>query len=633
MAERCGPGDRARTASGAGAELPPRRMLRIVYFRGGAPNPPPSARFVNNRGQVTASRATPPRIERLLAALESARRERADQAGVEAVLAKLEKVRFREADALLRFHDALLYLAAFPSRPTVRRRAARTLRTFAERVTRLDGGDVSALEEAGHSGVAETSVTTTFSFDLLRSFRGRRLEIDWDLQENADRLGAGLARFLPLLEEESLVDANVPYAAWVAAARNAAWLDAAQKGDAVSWLLARFEGLPFTPAERAERFDALGLSVRWDLGRSPWSRTALRVRSGPAFFHRRALLSRGDVDLRKEIGGPALPVRRLAAAAGLRTLDAARAALATRYREFYGFNHGDAARTIEVDGGRGIRLHFFGLPPARRLPLRAAAAFLISRNGVPVGYGDGFVLFERIDLSFNVFPEYRDGETAFIFARLLRACRRLFGATVFSIDPYQIGFGNDEAIESGAFWFYRRLGFRSASPAVEGLAVREEGRLAKDRGYRSSPRVLRELAGSGVILDAEDPGNRAWDRFHIRNIGLAVERRMAASGLPAPQFLARSAARLARIVPSRPGRHRPRTDAFASLAAALDLVPGLARWSAADLGALAKILDAKSSPSERSYMRLLQRHDRLRTALLRLGSASSSGAAARKGSK
>jgi hypothetical protein len=335
--------------------------------------------------------------------------------------------------------------------------------------------------------------------------------------------------------------------------------------------------------------------------------------------------------LRKEIGGPALPTRRLAAADGLRTLDAARAALATRYREFYGFNHGDAARATEVDGGRGLRLHFFGLPPARRLPLRAAAAFLISRNGVPVGYGDGFVLFERVDLSFNIFPEYRDGETAFIFARLLRACRRLFGVTVFSIDPYQIGSGNEEAIESGAFWFYRRLGFRSVSPRGEALARREEKRIAAIEGYRSSPRVLRALASAGVILDAGDPGNRAWDRFHVRNIGLAVARTMAASGLSASQFRARSSARLARILPRVPGLRRdPHTDVFESLAIVLGLVPGLDRWSTADLRALTKILDARSSPSERRYMRLLQGHDRLRKELLRLGSEESSGAAVRK---
>jgi len=537
---------------------------------------------------------------------------------VETLLAKLGQARFRDADALVRFHDALLCLAAFPSRPAVRLRASRILRTFAERVPLLDGG-VPALEEAGHSGMAGTSVTATFSFDLVKSLRGcsgRRLEIDWELQESSDRLGAGLGRFLPLLDEESLVDANVPYEAW---------LDAARNDDAVSWLLARFDGLPLGPAERAERFDALALPVRWNLGRSPWSRTTLRVRRGPAFFHGRALLSRGQVDLEKEIGGAGLPVRRLAAADGLRTLDAARAALATRYREFYGFNHGDAARATEVDGGRGLRIHFFGLPPLRRLPLRAATAFLVSRNGVPVGYGDGFVLFERVDLSFNIFPEYRDGETAFIFARLLRACRRLFGVTVFSIDPYQLGFRNEEAIESGAFWFYRRLGFRSVSPRREALARREEKRVAAVDGYRSAPRVLRSLATAGVILDAGDPANRAWDRFHVRNIGLAVERSMAASGLSASRFRARSAARLARILPRVPGRRRdrPHADAFESLATVLGLVPGLVRWSASDLRALARIVDAKTSPSERNYMHLLQRHDRLREAILRIGSETS----------
>ncbi len=530
------------------------------------------------------------------------------------ILARLEKVRFEDTHALVRFHEALLYLAAFPSRPAVRIRAGRILRTFWERVARVDGGG-PALEETGHSGVAGTSVTTTFSFDLVRSLRrcsGKRLKIDWDLEENSDRLGAGLGRFVPLLDEESLVDANVSYRAW---------LDAARNDDAVTWLLARFGSLPLPPAERAERFDALALPVRWDLGRSPWSRTTLRVRSGPAFFHGKALLARGEVDLRKELGGPRLPVRRLAAAEGLRLLDAARAALATRYREFYGFNHGDAAQVTEVDGGRGIRLHFFGLPPTRRLPLRGAVAFLISRNGVPIGYGDGFVLFERIDLSFNIFPEYRDGETAFIFARLLRACTRLFGVTVFSIDPYQLGFQNEEAIGSGAFWFYRRLGFRSVSPRAEALARGEEKRIAANEGYRSSPRVLRALAGAGVILDAGDPSAREWDRFHIRNIGLVVGRRMAASGLSASRFRERSAARLARILASfRRQRNRPPNEAFASLATVLDLVPGLARWNAADLGALAKIVDAKSSLSEGTYMRLLQRHDRLRKEFLRLGS-------------
>jgi hypothetical protein len=563
---------------------------------------------------MPASRGAPIRIDRLLGRLESARREGGAQRGVEDALSALARSRFGDPERLVRFHDALLYFSAFPSRPAVRRRAESILRAFEKRVAGVED-DGGVLEDAEHSGVAGTSVTTSFSFDLLarlRRLRGTSLRIEWGLQDAPDRLGAGLARFLPAIEEESLVDANVPYAAW---------LDAARKEDAVSWILSRFESLAVPPVERAELFDALALSFRWSLGRSRWSRTRLRIRGRPPFFHGEALLARRDIDLRAEAVGRKLPAWRLAPADGVRALDAARAALAARYREFYVFNHADAERTVAVDAERGLRFHLFGLPPARRLPLRGGSAFLIVRNGVPIGYGDGFMLFERVDLSFNIFPEYRDGETAFVFARLLRTYRRTFGVTVFSIDPYQIGFGNEEAIESGAFWFYRRLGFRSVSPALEELARREDARIARSRSYRSSPRALRRLAAAGLIFDAANSAGDAWNRFHIRHIGLAVERRMAESGLSAKDFRARCAARLQAVLPVGRGRRdRSNAHASSSLAIVLDLVPGLARWSNGELRALSEILGAKSAPTETAYVHLLQRHARLRKELLRLGS-------------
>ena len=59
----------------------------------------------------------------------------------------------------------------------------------------------------------------------------------------------------------------------------------------------------------------------------------------------------------------------------------------------------------------------------------------------------------------------------------------------FSIDPYQIGLENDEAIESGAFWFYRKLGFRCTDPHIEQMAQREEKRMAMKPGHRTSTRT------------------------------------------------------------------------------------------------------------------------------------------------
>ena len=55
------------------------------------------------------------------------------------------------------------------------------------------------------------------------------------------------------------------------------------------------------------------------------------------------------------------------------------------------------------------------------------------------------------------------------------ALRLAFGCTSFSIEPYQLGRDNDEGIESGAWWFYRKLGFRRLLTAMAiSIAIRCE---------------------------------------------------------------------------------------------------------------------------------------------------------------
>ncbi|MGH9442852.1 MAG: hypothetical protein ACRD16_11320 [Thermoanaerobaculia bacterium] len=562
-----------------------------------------------------------PTIDRVLLRLEEARAGKGPQARVESLIARLEKAAFRDAARLLRFHEVLLYFRAFPSRRAVSKRARRALSGFRSRVEELRaaGADLSAFDDSSVAGAAGTAVTMAFSYEMLRWLDrrcGKSLRIAWDdrdEEDDSDGLGATLPYFLPLLEEEALADANVPYPAWIDAARG--------RSRSLAWLLRRFEGLPMPREESARLFNFLGLPVEWKLGRLPLSRTALRL-PGPSFFHGTRLLSGRDVSVRAELGKPRLRITHFSGAALERALDAARAALATRYRELHGFTHGEARGAVRADGSRGIAIYFFGLRPDGRLPLRAGFAHLVTRNGAPIGYGDGFTLFERVDLSFNIFPEYRDGESAFVFATLLKLYNQLLGSSTFSIEPYQIGDQNEEAIESGAFWFYRRLGFRPASAELERLALREEARIAADRSHRTSASVLRRLAGSNMLLETRDSRPGAWDRFHIRNLGLAVQREMARSGLSAERLRERCAERVARILSLRVSR-RPETRhrALSDLALVLDRIPDLSRWRPDEKKALAAILDAKSGASEIRYVRLLQKHERLRDAVLRIGSA------------
>ena len=102
---------------------------------------------------------------------------------------------------------------------------------------------------------------------------------------------------------------------------------------------------------------------------------------------------------------------------------------------------------------------------------------MIYKNGVPIGYFEGITLFERMESGFNLYYTFRDGETAWLYARMLNVFHHFTGARAFSLDPYQIGHENEEGIESGAFWFYRKLGFRPTRKDILQLALKEEEKI------------------------------------------------------------------------------------------------------------------------------------------------------------
>jgi hypothetical protein len=518
---------------------------------------------------------------RLLGRLEGMRLTRAPGAGAAAarLLSQASRLRVGTAEEAIRLHEAALFFAAYPHDERGKARAEAILRHFDRRVARLDeeGADLSAFDALETGGVAGTTVATEFSWPMARwlaRHQAGRVTASWDVHELPDRLGAGLPRFVPLLEEEALADAGVPYLEWLAAAR-------ARGERELEWILARFDRLPVPQRRKAELFDALGIVVSWELGRSFYTRTLLRKAGPRAFFHREPLLARRDVSLEAVLRGPRLPVRRLSRREAGRVLDLARGGTAARYREFYGFTHGDPATGVAARPGRGVEIFFFGVRAEGRLPLRATYSALVFKNAVAVAYFEGLSFLERMEVGFNVYYTFREGESAWLYAQMLALCHQVTGASSFSIDPYQIGRANDEAIESGAFWFYRKLGFRPTDPAVAALVEREEAKMAGRPGYRTSAATLRRIATCNLLYEVESPKSKVqspkglWDRFHIRNIGLAVNRRMAQQfGGNAERIRRASESSVERKLGVRVARWSPaERAAFADFALVLDLIP------------------------------------------------------------
>jgi hypothetical protein len=186
--------------------------------------------------------------------------------------------------------------------------------------------------------------------------------------------------------------------------------------------------------------------------------------------------------------------------------------MATRLRELFAFSHANADDVLVADPGRGLRIALIGLVPRARLPLHAYYAYLVLKNGVPVSYGAGWQIFGVLEAAANVFESFRRGESAFIVSQVLRAYRQAFGMRRIVVDPYQVGRDNPEALASGAFYFYRRLGFRSIDPNVERLARTEDAVIQSRPSYRSPRAVLRQLASSEIGLSL---GGRAVERSSV----------------------------------------------------------------------------------------------------------------------
>jgi hypothetical protein len=561
-----------------------------------------------------------PPFDRLLARLEHDKTNfsRGNASKVQRLLAALGRRQFGDPQPLIRFHDALLFLRAYPHNAAVLRQAERWLDSFIVRVQRLRaaGADMSVFDPEQVSGIAGTTMQDTWNYDVVRWLArrfSRNVAIDWMNYDLEARLAATLPRFIPLLADDADVEADVPYREWLRAA--------AGRGDALLWLLERFEHLPLSAREKTEIYNSLGLTVRWDLDNLRATRTRNWRSVQPVFYHQGPLMRRSEVSLAKELASP-LPVRRLSRREGEAVMDLIREIMAVRYRELYGTTLGDPARVVEARPGRGTQIYLWGLPPARRLPLRAYLAGFTLKNGVPINYIEGISLFEWMEVGFNTFYAYRDGESAWHYAQALRLLSQLHGIRCISVYPYQLGDQNEEAIASGAFWFYRKLGFRPGRPEVRRLLAREEEKIAARPGYRTSPATLRKLAAGHVFYEMPGAEVGAWDGFRVRNLGFRVNRHMAAHFVGSAEKMQQVAsAKLARVLGMKPsGLSQPGRAAWENFAVVLALVPDFPRWSANQKRKLAAIIRAKAGPDEARYTRLLQAHPRLRAAVLRLGS-------------
>jgi len=500
------------------------------------------------------------------------------------------------AEALREEHERLCFQRAYPRTRSERLRAERGLARFESRIAAVRA-------ELVDTGIAGTTYSYPYSYRIsqwLLETQGAAVTIDWAAYMHGtwDELSGLLSLLVGWAEIDGVDEEDRGAWDWVRAAL------AGHKAGALSWLIARLKARGFPPDVARHLYETVELPLRWDLTGRRESVTHLTVPSSGMFTSRTVRRERPAdfaAAVRERIG----PLTRVPASRARRLIHVARAALSLREREFYVITNANPEETYRTRCGRGLDIVMFGLPKTLRLPLEANYGCLLLRNGVPIGYAYGAVLFDRCDIGINIFPTYRDGESAYAFTKVAALFRKHFGSRIFIVRRYQVGYGNPEGIDAGSFWFYWRLGFRPIDARVRALGEAEARRLQRRRGARSDAAMLRRLARSDVVwhCDGYAPENhRDYDVAAVGNaVTRMIERRHRSDRRAAELESARRVARAIGVRRVPPG--------MAPIAA---LIPRLDRWPDAEKRRLAAVLRTKFGRGERAYVLALLRADRFR---------------------
>ena len=523
-----------------------------------------------------------------------------------AALAGVRGRAFADAAALVDYHDLLLFVLAHPASRDEARRADAELRRVARaaRAIAVHGraGERRALAE---TGIAWTTVRAAFGLAFAR----------WLCERHPGCATLEAVAGEPLALAETLASALPPLQADIAGGGH---LDAdgivdafAGRGDGLAWLVRTVDALPAAAAVREQLFEALGATVVVAPRDSALSRTFSR---GPA--HAPYLLDTlvRSVDVPATTATPLPRARAPSLARRGAIVDAGRATLAMLGRETDALATTSARDTAWHRLGRGVAIALHAPAAGRRGPLDAHVGFVLYRNGVPVAYGGGWPFLGGCRIGVNVFPAFRGGESAWLFAQVLRAYRQRFRVVRFVVEPSQYGRGSREGLLSGAFWFYWRLGFRPVVPRLRVLAEEEAAKIAAQRGYRAPIEVLRRFTAGDLALaladgpippdaaDLAEAGSR-WLVAHGRGDPARAER----------MALSRASRLLASPLPTDDGERA----VWRGWAPLLAQCPAIASWPAAERARVVAVLRAKARDEFAFQVRLCA-HRRLADALARL---------------
>lgn len=406
------------------------------------------------------------------------------------LLKTISFLKLSAAKQIKQYHNQLLFLLSYAQNQTMHTLASAEM----QRICDLIKQNRKLNDELTGSGIAHTVTQGAYSLTLikwlLKAFPGQVTFHSFD--ESGIHPKDILKHCLNDAEFELSTDEKLKPVQWLqkaAATKN--------KAQVLIWLIESIESLKTEDLIKDQLFESLKLYVEISPSEKTFSRSFGKLDIKQYFFHEEEIIKKFD---EAELINKKIPAeKKLGKMEKEKIVTCARVALCLLIRETDPVTYSNELSIKYYELERGLSIALFSIDSKRRLPFESYAGFMMFKNGYPMSYGGAWLFGKRSLIGINIFEAFRGGESAFVFAQLLRTYRMAFGATYFEVEPYQFGKDNPEGIKSGAFWFYFRFGFRPVDKKLFELSLSEQNKIATTKGYRTSFDTLKQFTKSNLF--------------------------------------------------------------------------------------------------------------------------------------
>ncbi|NIM08978.1 MAG: hypothetical protein GTO53_07485 [Planctomycetales bacterium] len=527
-----------------------------------------------------------------------------------ACLQLLKRAELKNANQILRLHEVLCFMQAWPDDEEILTSVEAMLAHFERRRDLRQHAD-----EMVNSGIAGTFIHFSFYAGMAKWLAAgwpTQIQIDWEVFEKTASLERYLSQLASYAETAGLESLDLELPAWINRLKGPGETDAV-------FIIQRLAALIRNEFLHEQFYDELDIPLILAPGPGVPNRTRAKYDPSPVVCQTMPLMRARPV-VEQEIYRPMARPQLVSRAEGVRLVDLARAAMVTRQRDLDAFAYADVHDVSLLDDD-GLQFVLYGVVPQRRFLLECLYGFLVLKNGVPISYGAITSLFGSAEVAYTIFDTFRGGESARIFVRVLAMVHQVFGCDTIMIDPYQLGAENQDALKSGAWWFYQKLGFRPRDKKLLQLMKRELSRMKRRPRHRSSLAVLKQLASENVYLNLNQDRDDVLGVLELDQVGLKITDLLAGRfGADREQgekvLSAEAAERLGGAdFQDWSAGEKLAWRRWAPLVALLDDV---LRWPVNDRKAVVQLIRAKGARQELDYLHRFDGLPRLRQAVWKI---------------